>query len=206
MYNGLSQLLVKVAAPGVPDCYQGAELWELNLVDPDNRRPVEYALRARMLKEFDGAATNEAGDRIEFLHRLVESWQDGRLKLFILQAALRHRRAYPDLYLHGDYVPLDCEGPHQFHLCAFARLHQDQAVVAVAPRFMAGSAATRDEGRPDDTWRDTWLTVPSWKAGSAYEHLFTGERFETVNRGERQVLPVGQVLKHCPVALLIRSD
>ncbi|MGB4993544.1 MAG: malto-oligosyltrehalose synthase [Nitrospira sp.] len=206
MYNGLSQLLVKVAAPGVPDCYQGAELWELNLVDPDNRRPVEYALRARMLKEFDRAATNEAGDRIEFLRCLAESWQDGRLKLFILQAALRHRRAYPDLYLDGDYVPLNCEGPHQFHLCAFARLHQDQAVVAVAPRFMAGSAATRDEGRPDDTWRDTWLTVPSWKAGSAYEHLFTGERFETVNRGERQVLPVGQVLKHCPVALLIRSD
>ncbi|MDQ1291352.1 MAG: (1-_4)-alpha-D-glucan 1-alpha-D-glucosylmutase, partial [Nitrospirota bacterium] len=160
----------------------------------------------RMLKEFDRAATNEAGDRIEFLRCLAESWQDGRLKLFILQAALRHRRAYPDLYLDGDYVPLDCEGPHQFHLCAFARLHQDQAVVTVAPRFMAGSAATRDEGRPDDTWRDTWLTVPSWKAGSAYEHLFTGERFETVNRGERQVLPVGQVLKHCPVALLIRSD
>ena len=107
---------------------------------------MEYALRARMLKEFDRAATNEAGDRIEFLHRLVESWQDGRLKLFILQAALRHRRAYPDLYLHGDYVPLDCEGPHKFHLCAFARLHQDQTVVAVAPRLMAGLAATRGEG------------------------------------------------------------
>ena len=204
MYNGLSQLLVKAAAPGVPDCYQGTELWEFNLVDPDNRRPVDYALRATMLKEFDGAATHEAADRTDFIRGLLESWQDGRLKLFILQAALRHRRAYPDLYLDGDYVPLNCEGPHQFHLCAFARLHQDQAVVALAPRLMAGLAATRGEGGPDDTWRDTWLTVPSWKAGSAYEHLFTGERFETVNLGARQVLPVGQVLNHCPVALLMR--
>lgn len=204
MYNGLSQLLVKLAAPGVPDCYQGAELWELNLVDPDNRQPVDYTLRSRMLEDFDRAAKEGASERIPMLRGLVESWQDGRLKLFVLQAALRHRRACPELYLDGDYVALDCEGPRRGHLCAFARLHRDQAVVAVAPRLMAGLADAESDGLSDDLWRDNWVMVPSWKNGSVYEHLFTGERFETCNRGERQVLPVGQLLKHSPVALLIR--
>ncbi len=204
MYNGLSQVLLKVAAPGVPDCYQGAELWELNLVDPDNRGPVDYELRAGMLKNFDQLDEREASKRIEFLRGLAESWQDGRLKLFILQAALRHRRTHPALYLDGDYIPLDCEGSGQLHLCAFARLHQDQAVVAIAPRLMAGLAGTKDGAETEDLWKNTWVTVPSWKPGSVYEHILTGERFETSNRGERQALPAWQVLNHCPVALLVR--
>ena len=207
MKNGLAQLLVKLTVPGIPDCYQGTELWELNLVDPDNRRAVDFDLRARILDQFDHLGEQETQDRVGLVRDLMESWKDGRIKLYILHTGLRHRGAHSALYLEGDYVPLDCEGLARSHICGFARLHQDQAVVTVVPRLtvnlnrVAGDAVSEEE-----VWQDTWITVPSWKTGSSYRNLLTGERLETVTQGERQVLPVGRVLNHCPVALLERCS
>jgi (1->4)-alpha-D-glucan 1-alpha-D-glucosylmutase len=207
MKNGLSQLLVKLTAPGVPDCYQGTELWELNLVDPDNRRPVDFDLRARILERMGPAGERDLDDRVGLVRGLMESWKDGRIKLYILQAALHHRRAHAALYLDGDYVPLDCEGRSRSHLCAFARLHQDQAMVTVVPRLTANLNAVAGYGvQEEDVWEETWVAVPSWKAGSLYLNLLTGERFETLSLGERQVLPVGRILHHCPIALLERCS
>lgn len=205
MRNALSQVLLKLASPGVPDCYQGAELWEFSLVDPDNRRPVDFELRARMSAELRRACDEEGVDRIDLLRRLMESWKDGRIKLYLIQEGLRHRRAHAAVYLEGDYVPLDCGGSNRSHLCAFARLHQDQAVVAVAPRLTVGLSGMSVAGAPgEQVWQDTWVTVPSWKSGSVYRNVFTGEHLETVTQGERQVLPLGLVLNHCPVGLLER--
>ena len=205
MRNGLSQLVVKVTAPGIPDCYQGTELWELNLVDPDNRRPVDFDLRRRMLDRFVSLVEADDHQKLELVRTLMASWKDGGIKLYILQVALRHRRAHPALYLEGDYVPLDCEGPSQSHLCAYARLNQDRAIVTVVPRLTANLPGMSAPSMQDTSaWEGTWVVVPSWKAGSIYTNLFTGERLETVTRGEHQALPVDRLLKHCPVALLER--
>lgn len=207
MKNGLSQLLVKLTAPGIPDCYQGTECWELSLVDPDNRRPVDFELRRQMLELLDRIEEREPDDRVGLVRNLMESWKDSRIKLYVLQAGLRHRRAHGALYLEGDYVPLDCEGRSRMHLCAFARLHQDQAVVTVVSRLTANlNVVSGQKVHDEDVWQDTWITVPSWKAGSLYLNILTGERFETVTQGERQVLPVSQILNHCPVALLERCS
>ena len=205
MSNALSQLLLKVTAPGIPDCYQGTELWEFTLVDPDNRRPVDFELRTQMLAQLDRTCDQEGVDRIDLVRGLMGAWKDSRIKLYVLHTALRHRRANADLYLEGDYVPLDCEGRARSHICTFARLHQDQAVVAVVPRLVA--ELNYVPGVPAEAlWQDTWITMPSWKTGSVYLNLFTGEHLETITQGERQVLPLGRVLNHCPVALLERCS
>jgi (1->4)-alpha-D-glucan 1-alpha-D-glucosylmutase len=207
MHNSLAQLLVKLTAPGIPDCYQGTELWEFSLVDPDNRRPVDFDLRANLLETWRQGAGEQLGDRAALVRRLMESWEDGRIKLYLLQTALRHRREHAALYLEGDYVPLECEGARRANLCAFARLHQEQAIVTVVPRLTAeflGESSSLVEG--SDPWQDSRLTVPSWKAGSDYINLLTGERFETVTENGKQTLRVGSLLRDCPVALLERRS
>lgn len=205
MSNALSQLLLKLTAPGIPDCYQGTELWELTLVDPDNRRPVDFALRTEMLDQLTHVCDQEGIDRIHLVRGLMNTWKDSRIKLYVLHTVLRHRRANAELYLEGDYVPLDCEGKSRSHICAYARLHHDQAVVAVVPRLVVELNAV--PGAPGEAvWQDTWITVPSWKTGSVYLNLLTGERLETITQGERQVLPLGRILQHCPVALLERCS
>lgn len=207
MVNGLAQVLLRVAAPGVADCYQGTELWDLNLVDPDNRRPVDYDLRSRLAADLDREVRRADGGRLDLVHRLMAAWPDGRIKFYVLQEALRHRRAHAALYLDGDYVPLTGEGRAHAHLCAFARLHHDEAVVAIVPRLMATLTAEREQELADrHLWTDTWVTVPSWRERSRYRHLFTGEQFETVTQGERQALPVGPLLSPCPAALLMRES
>lgn len=205
MHNSLAQLLVKITAPGIPDCYQGTELWEFSLVDPDNRRPVDFERRAAMLQECQDGAGEHGVNRLALVRRLMESWEDGRIKLYLLYSGLRHRREHATLYLDGDYVPLECSGVRQSHVCAYARLHQEQAIVTVIPRLSAelvpaGSAAV------GDVWQDTRLTVPSWKAGSHYINLLTGQRLDTITEEGRQVLPLSQVLRDCPVALLERCS
>ena len=207
MFNSLSTAVLKVAAPGVPDCYQGTELWDLTLVDPDNRVPVDYATRERMMADCVRLEQATDADRLATVNAWCASWEDGRIKMCVLSQALRHRRAQADLYLHGDYVPLASQGHFHSHLCAFARLHQDQAVVVLAPRFLASMEAEQQQrSSPDDRWRGTTVTVPSWKPGSVYRHLITGERFETTPYGPHQVLSVGAVLRHCPVGFLIRCE
>ncbi|MGZ8422770.1 MAG: malto-oligosyltrehalose synthase, partial [Nitrospira sp.] len=205
MSNALSQLLLKLTAPGIPDCYQGTELWELTLVDPDNRRPVDFALRTEMLDQLNHVCDQEGVDRIHLVRGLMNTWKDSRIKLYVLHTALRHRRANAELYLEGDYVPLDCEGRSRSHICAYARLHHDQAVVAVVPRLVVELNAL--PGAPgEEVWQDSWITVPSWKTGSVYLNLLTGERLETITQGERQVLPLARIFQHCPVALLERCS
>ena len=205
MSNALSQLLLKLTAPGIPDCYQGTELWELTLVDPDNRRPVDFALRTEMLDQLNHVCDQEGDDRTHLVRGLINTWKDGRLKLYVLHTALHHRRTNAKLYLEGDYVPLDCEGKSRSHICAYARLHHDQAVVAVVPRLMVDLNDV--PGMPgEEVWQDSWITVPSWKTGSVYLNLLTGERLETISQGERQVLPLHRILQHCPVALLERCS
>ena len=130
VYNSLAQLLIKITAPGVPDFYQGTELWDLSLVDPDNRRPVDYEHRrpgpARTLQ---GAVTRAT---------LLDARADGRVKMFVMVRALAERTALRDVYDRGSYVPLAVEGAQRSHVFAFARRHRDTSAITCVPRLVAG--------------------------------------------------------------------
>jgi (1->4)-alpha-D-glucan 1-alpha-D-glucosylmutase len=202
MWNSLAQVVLKITAPGIPDFYQGSELWDFSVVDPDNRRPVDYAMRASMLADLRRARAECGPDARRLVHALLDQRTNGKIKLYTTMTALNYRLANRALFQNGEYIPLDCQGSKQDHVCAFARLHGEQATVTVVPRLVASLAD--DPKRPpvgSDTWGDTWVIVPSWRAGSPYRNLFTGENMSSQTVGERQMLPVAELLRECPVAL-----
>jgi (1->4)-alpha-D-glucan 1-alpha-D-glucosylmutase len=123
MINSLAQVTLKIGSPGVPDFYQGTDLWDLSLVDPDNRRPVDFTLRARLLDEVDAvlSATDEAS-RARTISEWLTTWADGRIKLLVTAAGLRLRRAQPDIFQGGRYRPLATEVTVPAGAVAFARL------------------------------------------------------------------------------------
>jgi (1->4)-alpha-D-glucan 1-alpha-D-glucosylmutase len=149
----LSQLVLKLTVPGVPDIYQGGELWDFSLVDPDNRRPVDWEMRRVLLHEIADASLGD----------LAANWQDGREKLFISYRLLELRRRYPALFAEGDYQPIEVEGERSTHICAFARNRGDETIVVAVPRLVRqlyGIGQTADWGAteiivsPRGGWQD----------------------------------------------------
>ena len=202
--TSLAQVLIKITAPGVPDFYQGTELWDFSLVDPDNRKPVDYDLRLRLLHEIDQACASHH-NLAKFVHELVESRIDGRIKMYVTMNALRYRREHIELFRAGEYVPLEAGGTKHEHLCAFARIYEDHAVAIVVPRLVSGLTATGAISPTGvDVWSDTVINVPSWREGSTYRNILTGDTVHSHDAAGRQALPVAVVLKECPVALLER--
>jgi (1->4)-alpha-D-glucan 1-alpha-D-glucosylmutase len=201
MLNSLSQTLIKLTAPGVPDFYQGTDLWDLSLVDPDNRRPVDYALRARLLEQLRERIA--AGDLEGLCREVLAGWADGRVKLYTIHRALQLRREAPELFRAGAYVPLAAEGPGAGSLCAFARRTERALAVAVAPRLCA---RLTDHGARlplgAETWGDAALALPA-DAPPRYVERFSARRLAAETRGGRPVLRVADVLAAFPVALLL---
>ncbi|HEX2079046.1 MAG TPA: malto-oligosyltrehalose synthase [Longimicrobium sp.] len=198
MVNSLAQTLVKIASPGVPDIYQGQESWDFSLVDPDNRRPVDYELRRGLMASIE-AGRGEAGLR-GAAREMVEGWEDGRIKLHVVQTALRMRLALPDAFTGGAYVPLPAEGDRAEHVVAFARTGEGAAAIAVVPRLVA--ALTRDRGFaiPEAAdWAGTRIPLPGELAGH-YRNALTGEEL----RAGRHGLDASEVFADLPIALLER--
>jgi (1->4)-alpha-D-glucan 1-alpha-D-glucosylmutase len=162
VFNSLSQLLIKMAAPGVPDIYQGEEVWRYSLVDPDNRRPVDWERRRRLLDELEAYVAVMREDLPQRVQRLLERWQDGRLKLYVTWRCLQLRTAMPEVFLPGRYVPLTASGPRAEHVVAFARVGQQEVVLVVAPRLVARLGALEDVawGRHERLWGGTALQIP----------------------------------------------
>jgi (1->4)-alpha-D-glucan 1-alpha-D-glucosylmutase len=197
--NALAQALIKIAAPGIPDFYQGTELWDFSLVDPDNRRPVDYSSRARLLAEL----REGDGNRKELCRQLLESRLDGRIKLYVIMTALNFRRGHYDLFRQGAYVPLDSEGVKKEHVYAFARRHENQLAVCVVPRLVAGLCPDRRQPPVGSAiWGDCKVLLPSELPSSAYRNLFTGETLSVETRGGQRSLSMGELLAQFPVALL----
>jgi (1->4)-alpha-D-glucan 1-alpha-D-glucosylmutase len=205
MCNALSQLLLKVTAPGIPDFYQGTELWDLSLVDPDNRRPVDFSMRAKLLNELERTCMDIGEDRRGFVRDLITSRTDGMLKLYVTRTALHYRQAHACLFQRGEYVPLDLYASKRDHVCAFTRLYQDEAAMTVVPRLVA-DLMQQGEGFPvrSEVWGDTLVRVPSWRQGGQYRNVLTGEVLTSSEAVGNQVLRVGEILSDCPVALLER--
>ena len=192
--NGLSQLAVKLAAPGVPDIYQGCELWDYSLVDPDNRRPVDFALRDSLLgqAEVDRAGT---GGSVE---ALVGDWVSGAPKMALLAAGLRARREHPTLFAEGRYDALEVTGDRARHVVAFQRTMDDVLVMVVAPRFVLGLLRGEDGPMvPAHRWRDTDVVLPKAQSGRRMRNLVTGELYESA-----RTLPLQKILAGFPIALL----
>jgi (1->4)-alpha-D-glucan 1-alpha-D-glucosylmutase len=201
MWTSLSQLVVKVTAPGVPDFYQGTELWDLSLVDPDNRRPVDYARRRALLAEM--TAREEAGE-LAPPDALVADPADGALKLFVTARALRHRRRQRALYVSASYLPLAVAGPRGEHVVAFARTRADQsggAALTVVGRLFAGLGAATRAPVGDEVWAETHLVLDRALPAGAYRDALTGRVMHARGDGERE-LPLGEIFATLPVAIL----
>jgi (1->4)-alpha-D-glucan 1-alpha-D-glucosylmutase len=202
MFNSLSQTALKLTAPGVPDIYQGNELWELSLVDPDNRRAVDFGKRRILL---EGLQQEFAGDTPGGVapEDLLNGMSDGRIKLFLTWKCLALRRRFPELFENGDYLPLQVTGPGMKHLCAFARHRPDAATITVAPRLIARFVDAGDATpAAADLWQDTRIVVPDMLARRAYTNVFTGEAVSVEPSAARHQLPASRLLARFPVAVL----
>jgi (1->4)-alpha-D-glucan 1-alpha-D-glucosylmutase len=177
----LAQLVLKLTVPGVPDIYQGGELWDFSLVDPDNRRPVDWDLPRTLLGRT--AVTCAAG--------LAANWQNGCEKLFVTRHLLALRRANPALFADGDYQPLDIDGEKRGHLCAFARRWGDWVLVAAVPRLLY--RLYRDDDRPD--WGATQIVLPD---AGPWRNWFTGCPYDGGDR-----VKAASLFADFPVAVLV---
>jgi (1->4)-alpha-D-glucan 1-alpha-D-glucosylmutase len=199
MFNSLGQTLLRIAAPGVPDIYQGTELWDLSFVDPDNRRPVDYVERRRLLAELRSA---ESTGRLALLDDLLVNWQDGRIKLYLMYKLLTFRRAHPDLFADGDYTPLATpSGLMSECLCGFARRHGRSWIVALAPR-LTGEMVFNGNLPIGEVWSRSDLALPP-DAPAQWIDAVSGARLE-IGPGKR--LSLDEVFKHFPAALLYHEE
>jgi (1->4)-alpha-D-glucan 1-alpha-D-glucosylmutase len=205
MYNSLAQTLLKLTVPGVPDLYQGTELWDFSLVDPDNRRPVDYAQRRHLLSALQERLRLVGPDLVAFARELLDTWKDGRVKLYITHQTLVYRREHPALFQLGAYIPVEVAGLKQQHVCAFARQHEQHVIVVVVPRFLTRILLDPDVlSLEPQVWGDTWLALPEACAGPRYRNVFTGECVSAVKGDGKSVLSLGEAFANFPVALLER--
>ncbi len=207
MVNSLAQVVLKIVSPGVPDFYQGCELWDLSLVDPDNRRPVDYSLRAQMLAALEplveAAWQQPPAARAKAVSELLDNWEDGRIKMYVTTVGLRLRRRVPNLFLAGEYLPLEADGHRASHVVALARRLTDHRIVAIVPRLVAGLTAP-EHGLPvGAAWAETTLRLPPELSAPRFHNLFTGETVYPAAAADACNLPLADVLCTCPVALLV---
>ncbi|MFZ5864634.1 MAG: malto-oligosyltrehalose synthase, partial [Thermodesulfobacteriota bacterium] len=192
--NSLSQVLIKITAPGVPDFYQGSELWDFNLVDPDNRRPVDFRTRHSMLRDI---VQRSRGTLQALIRDLLASPQDGRIKLFVIHRALQARKRFRETFQQGTYIPLATTGDFRRHLIAFARRADQGWALVIAPRFLC---ALVEEGRypfGEEVWRDTEVILPT-DMPAEWLNAFTDQVFLAGNS-----LRVGSALDRFPVGLFV---
>jgi (1->4)-alpha-D-glucan 1-alpha-D-glucosylmutase len=198
LINGLAQTLIKLTAPGVPDIYQGCELWQFNLVDPDNRRPVDFAIRRELLAQVKTLVSGPPKQWRTKLRPLVSDMTDGRIKLYTMWQTLTLRQRWPEVFRDGEYIPLTVTGEKAAYVFAYARRCGGRRLIAVVPRLPAhltGNSYAPPVGR--NVWDDTVLEIPVELTGQAWFNLLSGER-----HAAQEQLAVGALLEYFPVALL----
>lgn len=182
--NSLTQTLLKLTSPGVPDIYQGSETWDYSLVDPDNRRLVDYKRRREMLDSLREAKPEE----------LLQTWPDGRIKMFLIQRALRFRGENADLFQHGEYLPLRTNGTFAESCVSFARKLQDQWFVVIAPRL----SSRLDFPPTGQLWKDTMIDLPPSLVGSCAQEIFTGGELPI----QSNQIPLSEALSILPFSVI----
>lgn len=192
IFNSLSQVLIKIAAPGLPDFYQGTELWDLNLVDPDNRRPVDFDKRTAILGEI-----KERENEIESLiHYLLASKEDGRIKLFLTYRGLQARMKNRDLFEKGSYLPIKTAGTFRENVISFSRIYEDSHALVIIPRLLTRLVPEDESPIGKEVWRDTTVHVPR-DFPSSWTDAITGRDLIVTDS-----LTIGRALDTLPCALL----
>ena len=203
LYNSLSQTLVKITAPGVPDFYQGTEIWNFSLVDPDNRQPIDYSLRNRMLEEI--RKREKECPLSELARDLTMHKENGMAKLYLIYKALHYRKDKRQLFGQGEYLPLEVIGEKSYSVCAYARREGHREIIIAVPRFLTKCVDT-DEPPLGLIWRDTSLVIPFFDSGTRLQNIFTGDIMITKDQGDRISVPVAEIFAHFPVAMMERIE
>ncbi len=198
MVNSLAQILLKIGTPGAADFYQGSELWDLQLVDPDNRASVDFERRIAMLEQL---AREEAADNAGLIQNMVEYWHDGRIKLFLLQKTIRYLRENAALFQEGEFLPLETQGEYRKHVVCFMRRRNGDQVLVVVPRWLSQIAfSAKGQGQRD--WHDTEVMLPP-NSSVRWRSLLSGHEV-MAQQGDHsfagQALKVADLFESFPMA------
>jgi (1->4)-alpha-D-glucan 1-alpha-D-glucosylmutase len=196
--NSLSELLLKITSPGIPDFYQGTELWDFSLVDPDNRRPVDFKRRTKLLKSITNVENENMSSLIK---EMLCFWQDGRIKLYVTYKALNTRRSYSALFQNGDYLPLKVTGRKRDYICAFIRSYQEDHILVAVPRFFTKLSESGIMPIGEQVWRDNRILLPK-SASKNWLNALTGDTLQA----RFDFLSIGRVFDSLPIALLISCN
>jgi len=201
LFNSLSQLVLKLTSPGVPDIYQGCELWDFSLVDPDNRRPVDFTLRAHLLDEIEQRFQGLQGPALcRAVRALLDRPSDPRTKLYVVWCLLRFRMRHQQWFRRSIYHPLATSGPREQNLCAFAREANGHLLITVVPRYSWLLCAGPEVPIGAEIWRGTRFCIPS--GFDPLRNLFTGEETPVHRQGDRATIDASDALLSFPVAVL----
>ncbi len=202
MVNGLAQALIKMSSPGVPDFYQGCDLWDLRFVDPDNRGPVNFNRREALLSEIEKGSNAEP---LGFSRELLENWHDGRIKLYLIWKVLNLRRKHPRVFLDGEFLALKIAGKREINVIAYLRRGGQDWIMSVVPRWLARAKAPLSSPRMQAFWAGSQIVLPA-KAPSSWRNVLTGESLSAkrVQRGAR--LSLAGIFRDFPVAVLLGSS
>lgn len=198
VFNGISQVLLKITSPGVADFYQGTEFWDLTLVDPDNRGKVDFEKRAKALKYI----RNRINEKPKLIKELLTNTQDGKIKLFSMYLSLKARNENPNIFTYGKYIPVACGGECKNNIIAFKRQYKGKKIIVVATRFLA-NLVTKTSSLPTGRkiWQNTFLKLSGKDCGIYFRDVFTDRIIET-----RQKCYINDVLKNFPVALMVQEQ
>jgi len=202
MINSLSQLLLKLTSPGVPEIYQGNEIWRLCLVDPDNRRPVDFEKRMGLLNELGQVMGDPSITPASRMENLLRTADDGRVKMYLLLKTLTYRRNNPDLFEHGSYLPLAVKGAGKEYVCAFARKYKEQTIIVAVPRLVARLLEGKTGRWPlgGEVWGDTTILLKKPRKGHIFKNILTDEEIIVPENGRS--LAAADLFSQFPVALL----
>ena len=196
VFNSLAQTVLKLTSPGVPDIYQGCELWDFSLVDPDNRRPVDFSTRQRLLEDLTRNA--KTGDLVALCGELLRKYHDGRIKMWVTMRTLALRHEHAPVFQTGAYVPLRASGSAAEHIITFGRIHGDETVITAVPRLSYTLAKGRMHPPLGELWGDTELLLP--RVGPTFfVNAFTGQVHAA---SSSRTLLCREIFSAFPVALL----
>jgi (1->4)-alpha-D-glucan 1-alpha-D-glucosylmutase len=204
LFNSLAQTLLKITAPGVPDTYQGTELWDWSLVDPDNRRAVDYKRRYDMLRTLRERLAVIGEDRRALVQELLTHKEDGRIKLYVTTLALHCCRTHPGLFSSASYTPAQGRGAKGQYVFGFSRCQDHHAAIVAVPRLITGLlAGSHDTPLGEAVWQDTRLLAPGIDPRWDWRNVLTGEPVVFAADDGQPTLALAELLRHCPVALLV---
>ncbi len=196
MLNGLSQTLLKITAPGVPDFYQGSEVWDLRLVDPDNRGTIDFAKRVELLETL-----KKQSGGTSYPEELLNNWTDGRIKLYLIWKALSFRQQFSELFSNGQFLRAEATGERAEHFTGFFRRSAKGDALIIAPKWLAASGMGVDAQARQTFWQKTKIALPGNCSGP-WRNIFTDANVEIVKDGDRQFIAVADAIRDFPVALL----